>query len=251
MTDRTRILLITIGAWQLSALLLSLAFPPLFRHSLVIAYTAIAGDPLANPSAFQWTFQVVRILWTTAPSTLLALVVCDYLIQKRPNWARIPATFAIWELLLLVVLILAKQIDARSLVTEAGFKVFGAPGYLQAMRYGDPSRLVAWLICTVPLAIAAIRWHLKPVSREFATTEEQSAELVRASYFYRVIARDHPGVELWADPDVTEPGELYYWIVSQYGDGLARNLERVRVRGRILEHRVNETSGEEQWMQVH
>jgi len=73
-------------------------------------------------------------------------------------------------------------------------------------------------------------------------------ELVQASVLFRSLAAQHPGVEVWPDPDAPDAGEAYLSVVSRFGEGNVRILAYVRVRGGRLERRTYDEAGDDLWV---
>ncbi len=71
---------------------------------------------------------------------------------------------------------------------------------------------------------------------------------VRKSTLFRSLATQHPDVDVWADPDYTEGGWSYFWIVSKFDASSVRNLAYVRVQGRQLERRTYNDEGDDLWV---
>jgi len=71
---------------------------------------------------------------------------------------------------------------------------------------------------------------------------------VQASALFRSLDAQHPGVEVWPDPDAPDASAAYFWVVSRFGEGKVRNLAYVRVRNGRLERRTYDESGDDLWV---
>ena len=73
-------------------------------------------------------------------------------------------------------------------------------------------------------------------------------EAVQKSVLFRSLTAQHPGVEVWPDPDAPDAGAFYCTVVSRFGDGNVRILAYVRVSGGQLEHRSFDEAGDDLWL---
>jgi hypothetical protein len=73
-------------------------------------------------------------------------------------------------------------------------------------------------------------------------------EVVRASALFRLLAAQHPCVEVWADYGFTGDRWSYFWIVSRFGEGNVRNLAYVRLQEGQLQRRTYDDAGDELWV---
>lgn len=75
-------------------------------------------------------------------------------------------------------------------------------------------------------------------------------DTVKQSTFYRSLAAEHPGVEIWTDDD-PDRHWAYFLIASRFGEGNVRILARVRVMRSRLQLRGYDEHCEEQWTDEH
>ena len=73
-------------------------------------------------------------------------------------------------------------------------------------------------------------------------------EAVQASALFRSLAVQHPGVEVWPDPDAPHADWAYFSVVSRFGEGNVRILAYVRVAGGRLERRTYDEVGDDLWL---
>ena len=73
-------------------------------------------------------------------------------------------------------------------------------------------------------------------------------EAVQASTLYRSLAAQHPGVEVWPDPDAPDVSAAYFSVVSRFGEGNVRILAYVRARSGQLERRTYDEAGDDLWV---
>jgi hypothetical protein len=73
-------------------------------------------------------------------------------------------------------------------------------------------------------------------------------EAVQTSALFRSLVAQHPGVEVWPDPDAPDASSAYFSVVSRLGEGNVRILAYVRVRAARLERRTYDQAGDDLWL---
>jgi hypothetical protein len=73
-------------------------------------------------------------------------------------------------------------------------------------------------------------------------------EAVQASALFRKLVTEHPGVEVWPDPDAPDGDGVYFSIVSRFGEGNVRILAYVRLKRGRLERRTYNEVGDDLWV---
>lgn len=74
-------------------------------------------------------------------------------------------------------------------------------------------------------------------------------QVVRSSALFKSLAVQHPGIEVWDDPDAPG-GPSYFWIVSRFERGSIRIIAYVRLRDDQLERRGYDANGDDEWLLV-
>ena len=73
-------------------------------------------------------------------------------------------------------------------------------------------------------------------------------DVIRQSTLFRLLATEHPGIDVWPDEGNTEGDWSYFWIVSKFAPDSVRNLVYVRLQSGRLERRTYDEAGEDFWL---
>jgi hypothetical protein len=161
MWRRVRAQLIAIMIWHLACLAMMFFYGRVIRHLVAAAYTAWFGDVQASYGTFERFATYVGILAITSPSTLVSLLLFDRLSHRPVIWKRSVPAFCGWELAVVAILICSYEIAFPYMVNQLGWALFGPPEEIYSFRNLMLHRIIAWLICTTPVAWMALWGYSK------------------------------------------------------------------------------------------
>lgn len=168
-------LLTVIATWHLACLAMVFVYGHIVGHFVVMAYTAYFGDVQASYGMFERVATYLGILVITSPATLISLLLFDRLFYRPARWTRRAAVFCGWELVVVAVLIWSYEVGFPYIVNQVGWAIFGPPENLYSFRNLVLHRIIAWLVCTTPVAWLAL-W----VYSKVAVSRRHNAEAERA-----------------------------------------------------------------------
>jgi hypothetical protein len=153
--------LLTIVAWNLACLVMLYLFDYAIGPAIADAYTARFGDILASYGRFEWVVTICAFIVIPLPPTFVCVRLYDALVRRPSDWRRVVASSVAWEMFLLPVLICSYVFNFDYKIHQLGWAIFGPPDDLYSFTNLWLHRLLAWLICTVPVGVAALWLHEK------------------------------------------------------------------------------------------
>jgi hypothetical protein len=148
--------LATIAAWHVVCLAVLFVYEPTVGRVVVAAYTAWFGDIQASYGTFGRVAEYFGLLITTGTATGVSLWLSDVLSRQRPAWRRKTTVFAVWEAAAMIVLIWSYEVGFPYMIHELDWTVFGPVDDLYSFRNLVLHRIVAWVLCTTPIAWVAL-----------------------------------------------------------------------------------------------
>lgn len=155
MSRVTRIL-IAVAGWQLLCLILYrlLARPLEVAYSRL--YTTYFGDVQASFAGYDRGGTFLFVLLVPLPATWLIVRLYRVWCRQLPNWWQTVVKVAAWQVLLLASFMCGYESGLAWQISEVGWEVFGVPEDFYGFNNLVLPRLAAWLVCSTPVAIAAL-----------------------------------------------------------------------------------------------
>lgn len=153
-----RIVLLVSALWQAVFAVQLYVYGYFVWRVVLEAYTSVLGDVQAGIGRYQRLDAYIAFVVMTAPATLAAIfLLCRY-HGHRPTWKTVSAMFLLWELPILTFLAWNFETGLHSTINQFMWTLFGPPDDLYSVRNVVLPRLLAWLLCTLPVCIA-VTWY--------------------------------------------------------------------------------------------
>lgn len=156
MSKRVRVILATTTVWHLVCLVMLYVYQYCIGPIVVALYTAAFGDIQSSIGIFTRLTIFLGYVVTTSPASLMSLYLFDRLSQRSMNWSQVAFAVCVWQLVVVTVLVGSYEMGFEYWLHQLGWSVFGAPEDLYSFRNLFLHRIVAWFICTTPLACAVL-----------------------------------------------------------------------------------------------
>lgn len=136
-----------------------------YQHSIapniVMLYTAAFGDIQLSYGTFSRIAIFHAYAATTAPASLASLCLFDRISHRMSHWSQVALAFCLWQVVVVAVLVSSYELGFHLWLHELDWAVFGAPENLYSFRNLALHRIVAWFICTTPVACVALWLYSK------------------------------------------------------------------------------------------
>jgi hypothetical protein len=160
LSPRGRCILFGMGMWQLLCLVGTLAYPYVVAPLVVKDYIAAYGDIQADYGRFERMAVYIFVVTVTGTASLSTLVFYRLLNGSPKRWTRTFVTFALWQIAVTAILICSYETSfSYRVIHELEWTILGAPDNLYGFRNIMVHRIIAWLICTMPLSWLALRLY--------------------------------------------------------------------------------------------
>jgi hypothetical protein len=147
--------------WNVPIFPLMLAYPYTVGELLMVMYVALFGDIQTSYGAFERIAMFVGYASVTLPATLIAVWLFDKLVHRTWRWRRSLLTIAVWEVLVVFVLVSSYEIGFPYALHQVEWAVFGPTDDVYSFQNLALHRIIAWLIETTPVAWIALWAHTK------------------------------------------------------------------------------------------
>jgi hypothetical protein len=145
-------LVAAVGAWHAACLAVRLACGSTIARIAAAGYTALVGDIQASYGVFDRIASYIMLVVVTVPATVVSLRLLDALCQRRGRWGRTAVAFTVWEAVVVAILVWSYEVAFPYRVNQLAWAIFGPPRELYSFQNLVLPRVVAWLICTTPIA---------------------------------------------------------------------------------------------------
>ena len=145
-----------IVVWHAVCLAVLSVYRPTIGRVVVAVYAAFCGDIQSSYVTFARIGQYFGLTTTTAMATAITLWFFEALTRRRSTWRRRAIVFASWETVAVAVLIWSYEVGFPYKINELEWAIFGPPDDLYGFRNMVLHRVIAWLICTTPIASAGV-----------------------------------------------------------------------------------------------
>jgi len=180
MSKRIKDLLITIAIWHLICLVMFFVFQYFVGRIVVAVYTAWFGDIQQSYGRYERIGTYFEFVVITSPASLLSLRLFNGLSRRKANWAQTFITFVGWEFVAVAVLIGSYEAGFSYMIHQLDWAIFGPNENLYSFRNLMVHRIIAWLLCTTPVAWIALWVHRKLTSQTISM-DDRREQLTRQS----------------------------------------------------------------------
>jgi hypothetical protein len=154
--SRFRTTLITVIDWQLTCLLFAKVYDHFIVDLIVAGYPLIYGDTEDSYRTFARFAPHIALLVVTLSATIVTLPVIEKLAGCRASaQQKLFALFA-WEIVVMGVLVWSYESSFSFLLHTIDLYLRGQTVETYSFRNQVLPRLVAWLVCTVPVGWLAV-----------------------------------------------------------------------------------------------
>ena len=124
---------------------------------LVIAtYTMLYGDIQASYGRFERFGTYIGLLVVTLPTSVATLFLVDRLSARRTTVKRKMLTAACWQMIIMLVLVCSYEVGFPYMINQLDWRIFGPPTEIYSFQNLVLHRIIAWLLCTIPVAWLAV-----------------------------------------------------------------------------------------------
>ncbi len=153
-----RIVLLVSAFWQAVCAIQHYVYGFFVWRAVLAAYTSLLGDVQASIGCYQRLDAYIAYVVMTAPATLAAIFVLCRFYDHRPKRKAVSAMFLLWEIPVLALLAWKYETGLHYMINQLKWTLFGPPDDLYSVRNLGLPRLLAWLLCTLPVCIA-VTWY--------------------------------------------------------------------------------------------
>ena len=161
MSKRVRVILAGTTAWHLICLVMLYVYRYCIGPIVVVLYTASIGDIQSSIGIFTRLAIFLGYVVVTSPASLISLCLFDRLSHRSSNWSQVAFAVCVWQLVVVAVLVGSYELEFDYWLHQLGWIIFGVPENLYSFRNLVLHRIVAWIVCTTPVACAALWLYSK------------------------------------------------------------------------------------------
>ena len=166
---------VAVGVWQTVSLVMMFAYRHVIGHLVVAAYTASDGDIQASYGRFERVGTYIALVVITLPASILTIVLYNKLSGLLTNRKRMIFTVCVWQMIVLAVLTWSYELGFPYMINQLGWRLFGPPTEIYSFMNLVLHRIIAWLLCTMPVSWAAVwiysRWYDADLALANSATE--------------------------------------------------------------------------------
>ena len=156
-----KLILIAVVVWQVACLAMKYVYRELIGHVVVAAYTWFYGDIQASYGRFDRLATYLGLLVVTLPASVLVISIVDKRSVGGTTLRRKMLTLACWQLITMLVLVTSFEFGFPDMIHQFDWWVFGPPAEIYSFRNLELHRIIAWLLCTLPITWIAVRTYLR------------------------------------------------------------------------------------------
>lgn len=161
MPNRLRTLLTAIVIWHVACLAMYFVFGHFISQLLVSTYTEWLGDIQQSYGRFERITTYLGFVVITAPASLISLRLFDGLSHRLVKWKLILISFLGWQIAVVAVQSCSYEVELAWKIHQLDWALFGPQENLYSFRNLMVNRIIAWLLCTTPVAWMALWVHPK------------------------------------------------------------------------------------------
>ena len=150
-----------IVIWNVLILPLKFAYRYTVGELVYLIYVALFGDIQSSDGVYAQVAMLVAYATFTFPAVSIAVWLFDRLLCRTWQWRRSLLTFAVWEVLVVFVLVSSYETGFPYALNQAGWAIVGPPDDVYSFQNLVLHRTIAWFIETTPVAWIALWVHTK------------------------------------------------------------------------------------------
>ena len=143
--------LIAVAVWQLACLVMMFVYGNLISHLVVAAYTLLFGDIQASYGHFERLATYIGLIVITLPAIAVTIALIDKLSASKPSLKRKLLTFSWSQIATILVLGSSYEFGFPYMINQLGWRLFGPPTEIYSLQNLMLHRIIAWLLCTMPI----------------------------------------------------------------------------------------------------
>jgi hypothetical protein len=171
MSIRLKALTTTMAAWQVTCLAMYFVFGLIIGQLVVTAYTAWFGDIHQSYGRFERLSTYLGFAVITSTATTISLWLFARLLHRPMKWKLSGMTFVSWEVAVVAVLICSYEVGFAYRIHQFDWALFGPQENLYSFRNLILHRIIAWLLCTIPVSCLTLWIYGRRT--EVATSEDR------------------------------------------------------------------------------
>jgi hypothetical protein len=157
--ERWATLIAAVAVWDAICLGVFTLLPRMIGPVVVALYTRFCGDIQASYGTFERLSHYLLLIVSTAMASAFTLWFFESFTRRRTKWRRRAFVFSTWEAAVVALLICSYEVGFPAKIHELDWALFGPPENIWGFRNLVAHRVIAWFICTTPIAAAAILRH--------------------------------------------------------------------------------------------
>jgi len=179
-SSRFKATLIAVSVWQLVCLAMMYVYGYLIGHLVVAAYTLFYGDIQASYGRFERLSTYIGWLVITLPASVVAMAIVDKLSARKGTPTRKLLTVGCWELVTMLVLATSYEFGFPYMINQLGWRLFGPPTEIYSFQNLVLHRIIAWLLCTIPIVSLAVWSYTRSCARKLADDQPRGRRIAPA-----------------------------------------------------------------------
>ncbi len=148
--------LFAIGVWQFTALAMMFIYGNVIGQIVVAVYTWIYGDIQSSFGRFARLSTYTGLLVITLPASVAASVIVDKLSPPKCIIKQRLLLAGCWQSVTMILLAASYEFGFPYMIHQFGWQIFGPPTELYSFQNLVLHRIIAWLICTIPIAVLTL-----------------------------------------------------------------------------------------------
>lgn len=161
MSNRSKTLFVAIVTWHVACLVMYFVSGHVINQFVVAAYTTWFGEIQQSFGRFARIETYLAFVVITSPASLISLRLFDGLSRRQVKWKQRLITFLGWQIVVVAVLVWSYEAGFSYMIHRLDWAIFGPQENLYSFRNLMVDRIIAWLLCTTPVAWIALRAHPK------------------------------------------------------------------------------------------
>jgi hypothetical protein len=153
---RFKTYLLAIGVWQFTALAMMIIYGNVIGHVVLAAYTWLYGDIQSSYGRFARLSTYAGLLVITLPASVAAIVIVDKLSSSKCTIKEKVLLAGCWQSAAMISLAVSYEFGFPYMLNQLGWRIFGPPTEIYSFQNLLLDRIVACLICTVPISVLAV-----------------------------------------------------------------------------------------------
>lgn len=154
--SRTKTIVMGVGIWQLVWFISGLTYSNSLGYLVIAGYTALYGDVQASYGRFERVSIYIALSVTTLPACVLTLAWYHRYTGRPVNRMKTAIVLGCWQLIVLGLLVWSYEIGLPYQISQLRWRLLGPPPEIYSFSNMVLPRIIAWLLCTVPVSCVAL-----------------------------------------------------------------------------------------------